>query len=108
MLNLLTVAHAMGQSPGGKGAEGAGGWLSLAPIALMILIFYFLLIRPQQKREKERKQLIEAIQKGDKVLTVGGIYGTVASIKDENIVILKIADGTKVEFAKSSIQTKVS
>lgn len=52
--------------------------------------------------------MISSIQKGDKVLTVGGVYGTVSSIKDENVVILKIADGTKVEFARSSIQSKVS
>ena len=100
----------MGQAPGGAGAPqgGGSGWMSLLPIVLMILIFYFLLIRPQQKREKERKQMIESLDKGDKVLTVGGIYGIVSSIKDENVVILKIADGTKVEFARSSIQSKVS
>ncbi len=99
----------MGQNPGANGAQGAGaGWMSLVPIVLMIVIFYFLLIRPQQKREKERRAMISSIQKGDKVLTVGGVYGTVSSIKDENVVILKIADGTKVEFARSSIQSKVS
>ncbi len=109
MLNVVTVAHAMGQNPGGNGAQGSGsGWLSMVPIVLMIVIFYFLLIRPQQKREKERRQLIDSIQKGDKVLTVGGIYGIVSSIKDETVVILKIADGTKVEFSRSSIQSKVS
>jgi len=83
--------------------------MSFIPIVLMVVIFYFLLIRPSQKKEKDRKKMIEALQKGDKVLTVGGIYGVVLNIKpEENIVILKIGDGTKVEFAKSAIQGKVS
>ncbi|OPZ38303.1 MAG: preprotein translocase subunit YajC [Spirochaetes bacterium ADurb.BinA120] len=82
--------------------------MSFIPIILMIAIFYFLLIRPTQKREKERKKMIEALQKGDKVLTSGGIYGVVVNIKaEENIVVLKIADGAKVEFARSAVQAKV-
>jgi len=75
----------------------------------MVVIFYFLLIRPSQKKEKDRKKMLEAIQKGDKVITVGGMYGVVVSVRpEENIIVLKIADNTKVEFAKSSIQSKVS
>lgn len=92
-------------------AQGGGSMLTgfLVPMLAMIVIFYFILIRPQQKKEKERKALLEAIQKGDKVITVGGIHGVVVNVKpEENIVVLKIADNTKVEFAKSSIQTKVS
>lgn len=82
--------------------------MSFIPIILMIAIFYFLLIRPTQKREKERKKMIQALQKGDKVLTSGGIYGVVVNIKaEENIVVLKIADGAKVEFARSAVQAKV-
>lgn len=95
-----------------SGAEAAGGTgstlLSLAPIALMILIFYFLLIRPQQKKEKERKGMIDALKKGDRVLTTGGMYGIVDSFKDNDIVIVKIAGNTKVEFTRNSIQAKVS
>ncbi len=103
---FLTSAYAQTQS----GANGAGSpWMSFIPIVLMIVIFYFLLIRPSQKKEKDRKKMIDAIQKGDKVLTVGGIYGVVVSVKpDEGIVVLKISDGAKVEFAKSSIQAKIS
>ena len=83
--------------------------MSLVPLGLMVLIFYFLLIRPSQKKEKDRKKMIEALQKGDKVITVGGIYGVIANLKpEEGIVVLKIADGTKVEFSKSAIQSKVS
>ncbi len=83
--------------------------MSLVPLGLMVLIFYFLLIRPSEKKEKDREKMIEALQKGDKVITVGGIYGVIANLKpEEGIVVLKIADGTKVEFSKSAIQSKVS
>lgn len=106
MINLFTTA-AYAQTQGPK--DGGSNWMSFIPIILMVVIFYFLLIRPSQKKEKDRKKMIEALQKGDKVLTVGGIYGVVLNIKpEENIVILKIGDGTKVEFAKSAIQGKVS
>lgn len=109
MLNLLGVAFAMGPAQGnGAQAPSGSGLVSIVPILLMIVIFYFLLIRPQQKKEKERKQMISSIQKGDKVLTVGGIYGIVSSIKDDDTVILKIGDNTKVEFTRSSIQAKIS
>lgn len=94
----------------GAGAAGGAGssLLSLAPIALMILIFYFLLIRPQQKKEKDRKGMIDALKKGDRVLTNGGIYGVVDSFKDKDIVILKISSNAKVEFSRNSIQARVS
>lgn len=105
MFNLISTAHA--QTP--AGGNGASGWMSMIPILLMIVIFYFLLIRPNQKKEKDRKKMIDVLQKGDKVITMGGMYGVVSSIKkEENIVVLKIGDGTKVEFAKSAIQGKIS
>ncbi len=107
MFDLLTTAYAQSKTP--EGDTPGGSFMSFIPIILMILIFYFILIRPSQKKEKDRKKMIEAIQKGDKVLTAGGIYGVVVTVKpEENIVVLKISDGTKVEFAKSAIQTKVS
>ncbi|HQO01252.1 MAG TPA: preprotein translocase subunit YajC [Spirochaetota bacterium] len=114
MLNLVTVAFAQVQqaAPAAQSAAQPGGgsmWTSFIPIIAMIVIFYFLLIRPSQKKEKDRKKMLEAVQKGDKVITVGGIYGTVVNVKpEENIIVLKIGDGTKVDFAKSAIQSKVS
>lgn len=101
----LFFSTAYAQTPGGAGGQG---WMSFIPIVLMIVIFYFLLIRPTQKREKERKKMIDSLQKGDKVLTSGGIYGVIVNIKaEENIIVLKIADGAKVEFARSAVQAKV-
>ena len=107
MSGLITAAYAEGQSaPGGMGAGGME--MFILPV-FIILIFYFLLIRPSQKKEKERKQMIEDLQKGDKVITSGGMYGVITNIKDEEgIVVLKIADGAKVDFLKSAIQSKVS
>jgi len=115
VLNLVTVAFAQVQqaAPAASAAQQAqpGGsmWTSFIPIVAMIVIFYFLLIRPSQKKEKDRKKMLEAVQKGDKVITVGGIYGTVVNVKpEEGIIVLKIGDGTKVDFAKSAIQSKIS
>jgi len=73
----------------------------------IILIFYFMIIRPQQKRAKERQKLLESIKKGDKVITSGGMYGTVAGL-DEKTVLLQIADTVKVKLDRGSIATIIS
>lgn len=84
--------------------SGAGGspFTMLLPILGMLLIFYFLMIRPQQKRQKEIRKMLDAVKKGDRVLTASGLYGVVAGIKDD-IVVLKIADDVKVEMLKSAV-----
>lgn len=83
---------------------GGGGNLlyTLAPFILMFAIFYFLLIRPQQKKQKQRGSMLNALKKGDKVTTVGGMHGTIAEITDDTIV-LKVNDVTKLTFDRSSI-----
>jgi preprotein translocase subunit YajC len=93
--------------PSGEG--GAGSMLvSLAPIILIFVIFYLLLIRPQQKKQKEHQKLLGALKKGDKVVTNSGLFGVISSLNDEkNIVVLKVADNVKMEFLKSSIAGKV-
>jgi len=87
-------------------AQGGGGGsnpiLTFLPIILIFVIFYFLLIRPQQKRQKQHQSMLDQITKGDRVVTSGGLYGTVVGVKD-NVVVLKIAEEVKAEFAKSSI-----
>ncbi len=85
-----------------QGQQGGGALIGLWPIILIFVIFYFLLIRPQQKRQKEHQRMLESLKKGDRVVTSGGIYGTVVGVKD-NIIVLKIADNVKVEFAKSAV-----
>lgn len=83
--------------------EGGASPLSmLFPIIGMLLIFYFLLIRPQQKRQKETQKMIGALKNGDRVLMTSGIYGTVAGVKEQTFIV-KIADNVKVEVAKSAV-----
>jgi preprotein translocase subunit YajC len=74
----------------------------LLPIAGMLLIFYFLMIRPQQKRQKEVQKMLAAVKKGDRILTASGLYGTVAGVKDD-VVVVQIADNVKVEMVKSAV-----
>jgi preprotein translocase subunit YajC len=89
-------------------AEGGANPLSmLLPILGMLAIFYFLLIRPQQKRQKETQKMIGALKNGDKVVTSAGMYGTIAGIKDD-VIIVKIADNVKVEMLKSAVSGVVS
>jgi preprotein translocase subunit YajC len=71
-------------------------------LAITVGIFYFMIIRPQQRRQKETQAMLESIRKGDRVLTSGGLFGTVLGVK-EDIVVLKVADDVKLEFTKSSI-----
>ncbi|WP_256756766.1 preprotein translocase subunit YajC [Cohnella sp. WQ 127256] len=85
-------------------AESGGGNLlyTLAPFILMFAIFYFLLIRPQQKKQRQRGSMLNALKKGDKVVTVGGLHGTIAEISDDTVVI-KVNDVTKLTFDRSSV-----
>ncbi|MFB4166588.1 preprotein translocase subunit YajC [Virgibacillus sp. JSM 102003] len=77
--------------------------LSLAPIILMFVIFYFLLIRPQQKRQKQVKQMQSDLQKGDAVITIGGFHGVVHAI-DESTVIIQSGDGIKLTYDRTAIR----
>lgn len=90
----------------GQGQSG-GGFFGLLTVVFIFLIFYFLLILPQQRRQKEHQKMLQSIRKGDKVITSGGIYGTVIGVKDD-VVVLKIAEDVKVEFMKSAISHVVS
>ncbi|MFC7681302.1 preprotein translocase subunit YajC [Paenibacillus sp. GCM10028914] len=82
---------------------GSGGILGLIlPFVLMFVIFYFLLIRPQQKKQKTRTAMLNALKKGDKVVTIGGLHGTIVEITDD-VVVLKVNDVTKLTFDRSSI-----
>ena len=87
-------------------AQGAGGGDAIAsflPLILIVAVFYFLLIRPQQKRMKEHKAKIAAMRRGDKIITGGGIIGTITKIIDDNEAQVEIADGVRVRVAKSTV-----
>ncbi|OQY37146.1 MAG: preprotein translocase subunit YajC [Spirochaetaceae bacterium 4572_7] len=90
--------------PAGGAQGGSSSLLSMAPILIMILIFYFLIMRPQSKKQKETKKMLEAVKKGDKVTTIGGIRGTVDSVKDD-VVSVRVDGSTKIDFVKSAIST---
>ena len=85
--------------PGGFTPVGFFGW-----IAIMIAIFYFMIIRPQNRREKERRALIASVKSGQRVLFGGGILGTVTNVKDKTLMV-KIADNVKVEITKGAVST---
>ena len=84
------------------GASADGGFASLIPLILIMVIFYFLLIRPQQKKLKEHKAMVEATKKGDSVITGGGIIGKIADVKDD-VLTVEIADGVKVKVKRDTI-----
>jgi preprotein translocase subunit YajC len=98
----MGTAWAMSANQGGA-QGGMGGLMGFLPMLIfMFLIMYFLIIRPQQKKQKELKNMMENLKKGDKVITSGGMIGSIVGLKDD-IVIVKIAENTKVEFRKSAI-----
>lgn len=86
-------------------ASSTGQMVStLVTFGLVFVVFYFLIIRPQNKKQKEAKKMIDAVKKGDKVITIGGVHGTVHSVK-EGTVIVKVDDDCRIEFSKSAIAT---
>ena len=94
MLNFLTTTDAMG---------GMGSTILM--LFMMIAVFYFMLIRPENKRKKEAEQMRSAVKKGDKITTIGGIVGTVVDVKENNIVIETSADQVRIELAKWALST---
>jgi preprotein translocase subunit YajC len=101
---MFGLAFAMGGAPGGAAgpAGGMAAFQQVIPLVFMFAIFYFLLIRPQQKKAKEHKALLEAIKKGDNVITAGGVHGKITAV-DEGIVTLEIATGVNIKIIKSYI-----
>ena len=88
-------------------ASSASLTSSLIMFALIILIFYFLIYRPQKKRDKEAKAMLAAMKKGDKVVTIGVIHGTIVTVKDKTVVI-KVDDSARIEFSKEAISSVIS
>lgn len=78
--------------------------MSFLPLIFIFVIFYFLLIRPQQKKQKEHQKLVSSLKSGDKVITTAGIHGLITNVKDATVTI-KVADNVKIEFDKSAVVT---
>ena len=92
-----------------QAAGGAGGaFASFVPLILIFAIMYFLLIRPQQKKVKEHKAMVEALRRGDQVVTQGGLIGKVTKVKDDNELEVEIADGVKVRVVQHTIAQVLS
>ncbi len=98
---MINIAYAMGQGGGATG-QGAGGFSSLIPIILMFVIFYFLLIRPQQKKTKEHREMITKLKKGDRIITSGGLHGRITAV-GETTMTVEIADKVRVKVARSNV-----
>jgi preprotein translocase subunit YajC len=96
-------------APEASGAAGSTGSMmtTFVTFGLIIVIFYFLIIRPQKKRDKETKEMLAAIKKGDKVVSIGGIHGTVVAVK-ETTVVVKVDDNTRIEFSRNAISSIVN
>jgi preprotein translocase subunit YajC len=101
-MNFIDIAYAMAPAPQGEPGGAAGLIGSIIPLVLIFVIFYFLLIRPQQKRAKEHKTMIENLKKGDKIITSGGIYGVIESV-GSNTVTVKIGENTRIKLGKSYV-----
>ena len=108
MNNLIgTIPLLMGAPPVAGGTGGAGGgqlFTTFITFGLVIAIFYFLIIRPQNKRQKETKRMIAEIKKGDRIATAGGIRGKVMSVRDDTVVV-KVDTNTKLEISKSAVSS---
>lgn len=101
---MLLAAQAA--ASGAEGAGGLGGMLTgIAPFILMIVVFYFLLIRPQRKKDKENKEMLASITVGDNITTIGGIYGKIVAIKDDVVTIEVGSDKVKLVFERWAIRS---
>ena len=114
---LMMMLMSMPQGYGEGGAEVAAGTaeagtqaatagsplLSFLPMIIIIVVFYLLFFLPQKKQEKKQRSMIDALVPGDEIVTIGGIYGNVVSVKDDTLVIESSADKTKIKIAKSSV-----
>ena len=96
----MLISPAFAQGTGG----GDAGWAGLLPIALMFVLLYFMMIRPQMKRAKEHKAMTESLQKGDEVIAAGGVLGKISKIGDAYIS-LEIAQNTEIQVQRGAVQT---
>lgn len=102
LTHLFLLAQAASPSP--DAAPAGGGLMSILPLIFIFVIFYFLMIRPQTKRQKEHQALVSSLKTGDKVITNAGIHGIIANVKDRTVIV-KVADNVKLEFDRAAIAT---
>lgn len=89
-----------------QGESGGGSILDFAPMILIFVAFWFLLIAPQRKKQKQHAKMLQALEKGAKVKTIGGVFGTITGVKDDRFV-LRISENVKIEVAKEAVASKI-
>lgn len=104
----MDILLSAGQNANAGGLGGVGGWGMIIYIVVIVAAMYFLLIRPQSKQKKKEQQLRDSIQVGDEIITIGGFYGRVMSVKDDDVVIESLADKTKQRILKSAISQNLT
>ena len=102
MSEMIFSAWPLLMAPAPTDGSQPPAWVQLLPLIILFVLMYFVLLRPQMKRQKEHEKLIAAVKTGDRVVAAGGIYGTVTNIKDQ-VVVLKVADNVKLEVQRSTI-----
>lgn len=85
------------------GGQQQGGIMSFLPLVAIVVVFYFFMIRPQMKKAKDQKKYIESLKKGDKILTIGGIYGKIVEVKEDATIIMEVEDGSKMRISKNAV-----
>ncbi len=104
LFNLFSCILIFAPPPSEGGTE-PNPLVQLIPFVLVIVVFYFFMIRPQQKKQKEREKVLEALKKGDRIVTIGGLHGTVVEINNEKKIVTIDAGGVKLRFDRSAIST---
>lgn len=88
--------------------QGQNSLMSFLPLVAIVVVFYFFMIRPQMKKAKEQKKYIEALKKGDKILTIGGIYGKIADVREDGSILMEVEDGSKMRISKNAVSNEAS
>jgi preprotein translocase subunit YajC len=103
-MNSFNLYLLMPAQQGADGAATGNPLLTFLPFVAIIAIFYFLIIRPQNRKQKETQKMLSALKKGDKIVTIGGIHGTIQNVKEQTVIV-KVDEDTKLEFNRSAIST---
>ena len=101
MFQLVDSAHAMG-APGGNGGGAASPIASMLPFVLMLVVLYLLILRPQMRKQKAQQRMIDELERGDEIVTSGGIHGVIQNLKDD-IIVVKVAENVKIEVSRGAV-----
>ena len=106
-MNTFILPLLMGAPQGGADGAAGGGLMSFLPFIAIIAIFYFLIIRPQSKKRKDTEKMLSTLRKGDRIVTIGGIYGTIQNVRDTTVIV-KVDENVKLEFLRSAISSVIT